>query len=59
MSCGCILVAGGSLRRKSFDDAPGLSRELRSALGCPFYGAISGARGRVTRNGLKMLLVLL
>lgn len=58
MSCGCIFVANGSMRRKSFDDAPGLSRELRSALGYPFYGAISGTRGRATRNSFKMLRIL-
>lgn len=58
MSCGCIFVADGSMRRKSFDDAPGLSRELRSALGRPYYGAISATLGRVTGNGFKMLGIL-
>lgn len=58
MSCGCIFVADGSMRRKSFDDAPGLSRELRSALGCPFRATFSTTRGRATRNGFKMLRIL-
>lgn len=49
----------GACGGKSFDDAPGLSRELRSALGAHFFGAVSATRGRTTRKGFKMLGTLL
>lgn len=50
MLCRCRFVANGSMLRKWFDDAPGLTRELRPALGQRIYGAITLTRGCAIRN---------